>query len=129
MARLRRHAREGNRHIEEQMTLAPARREMTEAYERTLTPGGGLIPTSGPVPGLQEIEAPGPAGTVPMRVIPPEGQPRGVYLHFHGGGFAMGAAHHHDVAGSHGFNYVPTELGRKACRRVNDVISERCAAA
>jgi acetyl esterase/lipase len=30
--------------------------------------------------------------------------------------------------GSHGFNYFPTELGRKACRRVNDFILERCAA-
>ncbi|MDT7617817.1 MAG: hypothetical protein QOF00_5264, partial [Pseudonocardiales bacterium] len=28
----------------------------------------------------------------------------------------------------HGFNYFPTELGRKACRRVNDFILERCAA-
>jgi acetyl esterase/lipase len=85
-----------NRHIEQQMTLAPARWEMTEDHERTLTPGAGLIPGSGPAPGLQEIEAPGPAGTVPMRMIPSEGEPRGVYLHFHGGGFAMGAARHHD---------------------------------
>ncbi|MCW2717432.1 MAG: alpha/beta hydrolase, partial [Pseudonocardia sp.] len=86
-----------NRHIEQQMTLAPARWEMAEDHERTLTPGAGLIPGSGPVPGLREIEAPGPAGTVPMRMIPSEGEPRGVYLHFHGGGFAMGAARHHDA--------------------------------
>jgi acetyl esterase/lipase len=31
--------------------------------------------------------------------------------------------------GSHGFNFFPTELGRKARRRVNDFVSERCAAA
>jgi acetyl esterase len=85
-----------NRHIEEQMTLAPARWEMTEEHERTLTPGGGLIPSSDPVPGLVEREVPGPGGTVPVRIIPCEGEPRGVYLHFHGGGFAMGGARHHD---------------------------------
>jgi acetyl esterase len=86
-----------NRHIEEQMTLAPARWEMTEEYERTLPPGGGLIPNPGPVPGVAERKVPGPAGTVPVRIIPCEGEPQGVYLHFHGGGFAMGAARNHDA--------------------------------
>jgi acetyl esterase/lipase len=85
-----------NRSIEEQMTLAPARWEMTEEYERTLTPGGGLIPTSGPVPGLEERAIPGAGGSVPVRIIPCDERPQGVYLHFHGGGFAMGAARHHD---------------------------------
>jgi acetyl esterase/lipase len=40
---------------------------------------------------------PGPAGEVGVRVIAPP-SPRGVYLHFHGGGWALGAAHHSDVA-------------------------------
>lgn len=40
---------------------------------------------------------PGPAGEIPIRVIAPP-SPRGVYLHFHGGGWTLGAAHHCDVA-------------------------------
>ncbi|MCU0668938.1 MAG: alpha/beta hydrolase [Myxococcota bacterium] len=41
-------------------------------------------------------EIPGPAGEIPIRVIAPP-SPRGVYLHFHGGGWTLGAAHHCDV--------------------------------
>jgi acetyl esterase/lipase len=41
----------------------------------------------------------GPRGPIPLRIfLPPERPARGVYLHFHGGGWTLGAAHHHDVA-------------------------------
>ena len=53
----------------------------------------------GPLVTVPEAEArtiPGPAGAIPIRVIAPE-SPRGVYLHFHGGGWTLGAAHHMDV--------------------------------
>ena len=39
---------------------------------------------------------PGPVGEVPVRVIAPD-TPRAVYLHLHGGGWTLGAAHHMDV--------------------------------
>jgi acetyl esterase/lipase len=54
----------------------------------------------GPVVTVEEARVrriPGPAGEIGIRVIAPE-TPRGVYLHFHGGGWALGAAHHTDVA-------------------------------
>lgn len=35
--------------------------------------------------------------SVPVRVIAPQGTPRGIYLHLHGGGWTLGAAHHSDV--------------------------------
>ena len=38
----------------------------------------------------------GPSGPLRFRVIPPAGQPRGVFLHIHGGGWVLGGAHHHD---------------------------------
>ena len=49
------------------------------------------------VPEARTRKIPGPAGEVGVRVIAPE-SPRGVYLHFHGGGWALGAARHCDVA-------------------------------
>jgi acetyl esterase/lipase len=36
------------------------------------------------------VEIDGPVGKIPLRVIAPE-RPRGVYLHFHGGGWVLGA--------------------------------------
>jgi acetyl esterase/lipase len=53
----------------------------------------------GPVVTVPEAKArtiPGPAGAVPIRILAPEA-PRGVYLHLHGGGWTLGAAHHMDV--------------------------------
>ena len=38
----------------------------------------------------------GRSGPLRFRVIPPAGQPRGVFLHIHGGGWVLGGAHHHD---------------------------------
>jgi len=38
----------------------------------------------------------GPAGPLSLRVILPEGGARGVFLHLHGGGWALGAADHQD---------------------------------
>ena len=38
----------------------------------------------------------GPGGTIRLRVIPPRGTSRGVFLHMHGGGWVWGGPHHHD---------------------------------
>jgi acetyl esterase/lipase len=53
----------------------------------------------GPVVTVDQARArriPGAAGEIGIRVIAPP-SPRGVYLHLHGGGWALGAAHHTDV--------------------------------
>jgi acetyl esterase len=51
-------------------------------------------------PDAQVRRIPGFAGEITVRVIRPAASqtPCGVYLHFHGGGWALGAAHHSDVA-------------------------------
>ncbi len=46
-----------------------------------------------PVPEAEAVEI----GGVPCRVIRPEGAPRGVYLHFHGGGMISGSASMMDI--------------------------------
>jgi acetyl esterase/lipase len=92
----------------------PVTRQLTEAIEKVLaqtTPIHHLVPADiraarergegvwGPVVTVEEARArkiPGPAGEIPIRVIAPP-EPRGVYLHFHGGGWSIGAAHHQDV--------------------------------
>ncbi len=43
----------------------------------------------------QERSVDGPGGPIPVRVFVPE-VVRGVYLHFHGGGWVLGRAHHFD---------------------------------
>jgi acetyl esterase/lipase len=51
-----------------------------------------------PVRRLEEVQdrvIPGPAGEVSLRVFIPE-NPKGVYLHIHGGGFMLGRASHSD---------------------------------
>jgi len=35
-------------------------------------------------------------GSIPIRIVAPDTEPRGVYLHIHGGGWVLGAAAHHD---------------------------------
>jgi acetyl esterase/lipase len=42
------------------------------------------------VPHAETVEIAGPAGAIPLRVIRAE-QPRGIYLHMHGGGWCQGA--------------------------------------
>ncbi|MEX2280562.1 MAG: alpha/beta hydrolase, partial [Acidimicrobiia bacterium] len=37
-----------------------------------------------------------PVGKLPTRVFRPEGDPAGLYLHFHGGGWVLGDVHHQD---------------------------------
>lgn len=44
----------------------------------------------------ESITIDGPAGDLVLRVIRPTGAARGVYLHVHGGGWVLGAAHHSD---------------------------------
>ncbi len=42
------------------------------------------------------ISIPGPSGPIPARIIEPTTATRGIYLHIHGGGWVIGAAHHQD---------------------------------
>lgn len=52
-------------------------------------------PTVRPV---EERTVPGRDGPIPVRIVRPEGTPKGVYVDIHGGGFCIGWAAQHDVA-------------------------------
>jgi acetyl esterase len=76
---------------------APARSDFDLAYERTLSPGGGMLPKFEPCPRAETRTIPGPAGEISLRIIPPsKGDPEGIYLHLHGGGFCLGSSRGQD---------------------------------
>jgi acetyl esterase/lipase len=76
---------------------APARTEIPLALEREMPPGGGLLPRVNPRQDAEIRDIPGPAGALPIRILRPQhGRVKGLYVHFHGGGFCLGAASHHD---------------------------------
>ena len=86
-----------NREVIRQMTLAPARWEMPATAERLLPPAAGAVPVAASGRPARVASIPGPAGQVSVRIIEPDNTPRGVYLHFHPGGFCVGAAANHDA--------------------------------
>lgn len=57
-----------------------------------MAPGGLFGMTA--LEGAETREIPGPGGPIPIRILRPEAPdpPRGVYLHFHGGGMSLGSA-------------------------------------
>jgi len=94
--------------------IAPETRQFNEALEAQLatTPSILDVPLArirearaegrsilGPVVRLPDGEdrtIPGPAGPIPLRIFRPS-SPRGVFLHIHGGGWAIGAHDQQDV--------------------------------
>ncbi|ALK10688.1 alpha/beta hydrolase [Blastochloris viridis] len=58
--------------------------------------GLGPIPLAPKSPRAETVVIKGPGGDLALRVIAPRGQPRGVYLHLHGGGWTLGAADQQD---------------------------------
>ena len=62
--------------------------EVTRQAQRD---GGGALPAPVYLEQARTITIPGPGGDLPLRVIEAP-EPRGIYLHFHGGGWTIGAA-------------------------------------
>lgn len=58
--------------------------------------GRGLFPLAPPSPRASVIEIAGPRGPIPLRIVRPEGDARGVFLHLHYGGWTLGSADMHD---------------------------------
>ncbi|BBF94883.1 alpha/beta hydrolase [Blastochloris tepida] len=58
--------------------------------------GLGPFPLAPKSPRAETITIKGPGGNVGLRMIAPRGQPRGIYLHIHGGGWTLGGADQQD---------------------------------
>ncbi|MBB4304843.1 acetyl esterase/lipase [Rhodobium orientis] len=63
---------------------------------QTRAEGGGPFPLPEKSPRAETVTIPGPGGPIPMRIVAPTGAPRGVYLHFHGGGWTLGTTDQQD---------------------------------
>jgi acetyl esterase len=60
--------------------------------------GRGIFPAPVFLEEATEVEVPGRAGAIKVRVIRPDKAPTGIYLHIHGGGWTLGAHDMQDVA-------------------------------
>jgi acetyl esterase len=62
-----------------------------EQTRRARREGRGIYPPPVFLPQARTFEVEGPAGPVPLRLIAPEAESTGAFLHIHGGGWTLGA--------------------------------------
>jgi len=81
-----------NAALEEVLSTQPKVHELDPAYTRAARrEGRGVFPPPVYVDEARTIEIEGRGGVIPLRVIEAE-EPRGAYLHMHGGGWVLGGA-------------------------------------
>jgi acetyl esterase/lipase len=85
-----------NRALEELIrTLTPVYRVPPDVTRRARVEGRSVLPAPVYVDTARAGMAPGRAGEIPIRVFDAP-EPRGAYLHFHGGGWVLGGADQQD---------------------------------
>ncbi|MCT8970670.1 alpha/beta hydrolase [Microbaculum marinisediminis] len=85
-----------NDDIVKRMDAAPDQWSFPPAMIRSRRRQGlGPFPVAPRSDRARTIEIDGPHGAIPLRIIAPE-NPKGVYLHFHGGGWVIGGADEQD---------------------------------
>jgi len=78
-------------------TMPSAHTVPAEVTRRARREGRGIFPPPEFVPHARDVSIPARSGDLRVRLIPPrQGATAGVYLHFHGGGWTLGAADLHD---------------------------------
>jgi acetyl esterase/lipase len=87
-----------NAELERLLATVPAVNTIPpEQSRRARREGTGIFPKPVFVAEARWIEINGPAGPLPLRVIAPEQQPTGVFLHIHGGGWTLSASDLQDL--------------------------------
>lgn len=89
-----------NDKLEAELSEAPPMTQFPpEVVRAAKAEGKGALPLQGPLEGSEWVEIPGAAGGPgKVRVTEPEGEAKGVYLHFHGGGWTIGSAEQYDAS-------------------------------
>jgi acetyl esterase/lipase len=77
--------------------LPPVHAIPVDVTRRARREGRGIFPAPVRLPHAREIATPSRRGELRLRVLAPEGESTGVYLHFHGGGWTLGASDQQDV--------------------------------
>ncbi|MEM0988353.1 MAG: alpha/beta hydrolase [Pseudomonadota bacterium] len=90
--------REFNARLEADLAERPAMNTLPPAVVRQArAEGKGALPLGGPLEGSHWQDIPGAeGGPGRVRISEPEGVPRGIYLHIHGGGWTIGSAQEYD---------------------------------
>jgi acetyl esterase len=83
-----------------------------EQTRRDRRAGIGIFPAPVLLPNARTIEIGGPGGPVPLRIIAPDRESTGAFLHIHGGGWTLG-----------GNDLQDTRLDRLACQTGLTVVS------
>jgi acetyl esterase/lipase len=61
-----------------------------EETRRARREGRGIFPAPVFLPHARTMEIDGPGGPIPLRILAPEREPAGAFLHIHGGGWTLG---------------------------------------
>jgi acetyl esterase/lipase len=67
-----------------------------DVFRASRKAGNGVFPAPVLSPRARDQVIDGPGGPLTLRILPPVGASRGVYLHIHGGGWVLGAADEQD---------------------------------
>ena len=87
-----------NAEIERQQSAMPPRETVDPVELRGQRKAGtSVFPQTVFSPDARWLEIPSRAGTLRLRVLAPKGEPRGAFLHLHGGGWVIGAADEQDL--------------------------------
>jgi acetyl esterase len=78
-------------------TLPPVYSRPATETRRDRREGRGILPKPVFLPDADTIEISGSGGPLPLRVLRPHGEPAGVFLHVHGGGWVLGSHDEQDV--------------------------------
>ena len=80
-----------NAELERQLAAMPSMDTVPpEQTRRARREGRGIYPAPVFLPEARTVQVRGPAGSVPLRIIAPEREPAGAFLHMHGGGWTLG---------------------------------------
>ena len=78
-------------------TMPPVNTVPPQESRRARREGRGIFPAPVYVPEARTIEIDGPGGAISLRIIAPEGEPTGTFLHLHGGGWTLGESDAQDL--------------------------------